>query len=192
MVHDLIAAAEQKLALASKAVPDVEEDPLELPFATVEPGPAAVEPTPASHIDTAILEAEKVDLNWDTPLTSRPEDEDSILELFDDDLGFPQATAAAVTAARALEAPIFRQAAQPECQEVAPVAAGSGLPIAIAQVADARSGAAILSESEIESIVQRVIHRISDQIVREVAWEVVPDMAEILIKEQLKTQQHGR
>ena len=47
-----------------------------------------------------------------------------------------------------------------------------------------------LSESEIESIVERVVKRVTEGVVREVVWEVVPEMAEILIKEQLKSQQH--
>lgn len=47
-----------------------------------------------------------------------------------------------------------------------------------------------ISEAVIEEIVNRVIQRLSTQAVQEIAWEVVPEMAELLIRKQLS--QHPR
>jgi|GEM_PF-1177033 len=43
-----------------------------------------------------------------------------------------------------------------------------------------------IPEQLIEEIVRRVIARMSDSVVREIAWEVVPDLAELLIKKLLE------
>ena len=49
-----------------------------------------------------------------------------------------------------------------------------------------------LSPQMIDAIARRVVEMMSDKVVREVAWEVVPDLAELLIKKQLeeKESQH--
>jgi len=49
-----------------------------------------------------------------------------------------------------------------------------------------------LSPEMIDAIARRVVEMMSDKVVREVAWEVVPDLAELLIKKQLeeKESQH--
>ena len=46
--------------------------------------------------------------------------------------------------------------------------------------------AAQLSPEMIDAIARRVVEMMSDKVVREIAWEVVPDLAELLIKEQLE------
>ena len=43
-----------------------------------------------------------------------------------------------------------------------------------------------LSPEMIDAIARRVVEMMSDKVVREIAWEVVPDLAELLIKEQLE------
>jgi hypothetical protein len=43
-----------------------------------------------------------------------------------------------------------------------------------------------LSESDVDRIARRVIELLGDRLVREVAWEVVPDMAELVIKDRLR------
>ncbi len=43
-----------------------------------------------------------------------------------------------------------------------------------------------LSPEMIDAIARRVVEMMSDKVVREIAWEVVPDMAELLIKQQLE------
>lgn len=42
-----------------------------------------------------------------------------------------------------------------------------------------------LSPAAIDEVVRLVIERISERVVREVAWEVVPDLAELLIRQRL-------
>ena len=43
-----------------------------------------------------------------------------------------------------------------------------------------------LSEEEVERIARRVVELIGDRLVREVAWEVIPDMAELVIKDRVR------
>jgi len=43
-----------------------------------------------------------------------------------------------------------------------------------------------LTPEMIDTIARRVVEMMSDKVVREIAWEVVPDLAELLIKQQLE------
>ena len=43
-----------------------------------------------------------------------------------------------------------------------------------------------LSQETIDAIARRVVEMMSDKVVQEIAWEVVPDLAELLIKRQLE------
>jgi CheY-like chemotaxis protein len=43
-----------------------------------------------------------------------------------------------------------------------------------------------LSQETIDAIARRVVEMMSEKVVREIAWEVVPDLAELLIKKQLE------
>lgn len=45
-----------------------------------------------------------------------------------------------------------------------------------------------LTPEMIDVIARRVVEMMSDKVVREIAWEVVPDLAELLIKQQLERQ----
>ena len=61
------------------------------------------------------------------------------------------------------------------------------------QVADSRTetgesaaGAAQLSSEMVDAVARRVVELMSDRAVREIAWEVVPDLAERLIRERLE------
>jgi hypothetical protein len=61
------------------------------------------------------------------------------------------------------------------------------------EVADADAGAAVssaaaaqLSPGMVDAIARRVVELMSDRAVREIAWEVVPDLAERLIRERLE------
>ncbi|MDQ3282350.1 MAG: response regulator [Acidobacteriota bacterium] len=48
----------------------------------------------------------------------------------------------------------------------------------------ARSGE--LSDDQVDRIARRVIELMSDQVVRNIAWEVIPDMAEMVVKERIR------
>jgi len=45
-----------------------------------------------------------------------------------------------------------------------------------------------LTPEMIDVIARRVVEMMSDKVVREIAWEVVPDLAELLIRQQLEKQ----
>jgi hypothetical protein len=53
----------------------------------------------------------------------------------------------------------------------------------VAAAAAANGG---LSDADVDRIARRVVELLGDQLVREVAWEVVPDMAELVIKDRLR------
>lgn len=50
-------------------------------------------------------------------------------------------------------------------------------------------GAVQLSPEMIDAIARRAVELMSDKVIREIAWEVVPDLAELLIKRQLEEKQ---
>jgi hypothetical protein len=52
-------------------------------------------------------------------------------------------------------------------------------------VGEASAGAAQLSPEMVDAVARRVVELMSDAAVREIAWEVVPDLAERLIRERL-------
>jgi CheY-like chemotaxis protein len=43
-----------------------------------------------------------------------------------------------------------------------------------------------LSEDQIDKIARRVVQLLSDQVVRNIAWEVIPDLAETVVKERIR------
>jgi len=43
-----------------------------------------------------------------------------------------------------------------------------------------------LTEEQIDQIARRVAELVGGDVVREVAWEVVPDMAEVVVRERLR------
>ncbi len=43
-----------------------------------------------------------------------------------------------------------------------------------------------LSEAQVEQIARRVAELIGDRVLREVAWEVIPDLAEVVVKERIR------
>ncbi|HUP43912.1 MAG TPA: hypothetical protein VM779_00205, partial [Thermoanaerobaculia bacterium] len=43
-----------------------------------------------------------------------------------------------------------------------------------------------LSDEQIDQIARRVVQMMSDQVVRNIAWEVIPDMAEMVVKERIR------
>lgn len=73
--------------------------------------------------------------------------------------------------------------------EVAAVeeAAGSGESSEVAsQAGDDAADTVALSDTDVERVARRVVELLSDDRVREVAWEVVPDLAEVVIKDRLR------
>lgn len=55
----------------------------------------------------------------------------------------------------------------------------------VAEVSPVAGGQPELSASAIDAIARRVIEQLSDKVVREIAWEVVPELSELMIKKKL-------
>ncbi|HJP94294.1 MAG TPA: response regulator [Pyrinomonadaceae bacterium] len=79
--------------------------------------------------------------------------------------------------------------ASEDVEEVA-VVEPEPVPSSVESAPSASSAASIspdqLSPEMIDVIARRVVEMMSDKVVREIAWEVVPDLAELLIKKQLE------
>ena len=43
-----------------------------------------------------------------------------------------------------------------------------------------------LSDEQVERIARRVVELLGERIVRDVAWEVIPDMVEVVVKERIR------
>ncbi len=113
---------------------------------------------------------------------------------FDTVLLDEDALSSAVTAAAGMEPaeestddPIVEPAGEPSAEEDEPsvaAEAGSGHDGEIGSAA--ADGGAALSDEDVDRIARRVVELAGGDIVREVAWDVVPDMAEIAIKDRIR------
>src|ERR1051325_6767638 len=107
----------------------------------------------------------------------------------------PQVTEAAVAASAAAYQPEVHSAFA-DTQEVPfPISVPAVPEVAVvepepepmfAEPQPATLSAGQLSPAMIDAIARRVVEMMSDKVVREIAWEVVPDLAELLIKQQLE------
>lgn len=43
-----------------------------------------------------------------------------------------------------------------------------------------------LTDADVDAIARRVVERLSDRVLREIAWDVVPDLAETIVRERLR------
>ena len=62
------------------------------------------------------------------------------------------------------------------------------LPVAVARGFSQISCPEALSSQTIDAIARRVMDQMSDRVVREIAWEVVPELSELLIRKKLDEQ----
>jgi hypothetical protein len=74
-------------------------------------------------------------------------------------------------------APSFSEPPREESKPPVPAAAH-------AAVSGATNGE--LSDEQIDRIARRVVQLMSDQVVRNIAWEVIPDLAEMVVKERIR------
>lgn len=59
-------------------------------------------------------------------------------------------------------------------------------PVAAPVAASSSSNGVELTDDQVDRIARRVIQLMSDQVVRNIAWEVIPDMAEMVVKERIR------
>jgi CheY-like chemotaxis protein len=55
-----------------------------------------------------------------------------------------------------------------------------------AAVAERTAGASTLSPADIDAVARAVVERLSDRVLREIAWDVVPDLAEVVLRERIR------
>jgi CheY-like chemotaxis protein len=91
----------------------------------------------------------------------------------------------------AYEAPAYEEPA--EFASAAPLDAGSemvdetpALIESVALPAQAELDLAALTDEQVERIARRVVEMLSDSAIRDIAWEVIPDMAEMIVKERIR------
>jgi CheY-like chemotaxis protein len=89
-------------------------------------------------------------------------------------------------AASANEAPTADlEPAAPELEATSPELPRLRAAIASAAATDTARAPA-LSDQDVDRIARRVVEILSEKIVREVSWEVIPDLAEVIIKDRLR------
>ena len=70
--------------------------------------------------------------------------------------------------------------------EPAPAHSAPPEPVAAAPVPAAPSGDFSLSDADVERIARRVAELIGERAVKDIAWEVLPDLAEVVIRERIR------
>ena len=66
------------------------------------------------------------------------------------------------------------------------------IPFPVPKASEAQAAPVELPDEILDAIAQRVIRQMSPEIIREVAWEVIPDLAEIAIRQYLEEHGVGR
>lgn len=126
-----------------------------------EPQPIAAEPRSAAGFDLPLSDTER--------------------------LGVPEAAAPLVESLeeteRRIEAPAPRE---PDESHEPQSEARMAVPPAVAAGTAAVVGNGGLSDADVDRIARRVVELLGDKAVRDVAWEVVPDLAEVVIKDRLR------
>ena len=148
-----------------------ETAPIELEAA---PEPAAPEPAAPELATVENLEA--------PPLEAPPIED---FAPFDDP---PAATEPATAEAPESAAPEVAEpapAAPVEAPVAAPAAESAVTEPAVEAVAPAANGSGPLSDDDVERIARRVAELMGEKALRDVAWEVLPDLAEVIIKERI-------
>src|SRR5262245_2963973 len=87
-------------------------------------------------------------------------------------------------------APTPAATAAPPPPELEALAQTSSIP-ELAQMLSSVSRGGELSDADLDRIAARIVEKLSDRVIREIAWEVIPDMAEIVIKQRIKELEAG-
>jgi len=162
--------------------------------------PASAEPSPWEEPQPQAQEPEPVP--WETPVepawepppmeTSAPEEEaPAFAEPAAEEMPFGAEAAADPAVEETYEVPqpeaepAWASAAEAEAQaeiEEPPVPSAVLAPETPAIPIAARD----LTDEQIDRIARRVVELMSDQVVRNIAWEVIPDLAEMVVKERIR------
>jgi hypothetical protein len=139
--------------------------------------------------------------SFETPSYEAPAFETPVFELDplpEERLGVPEGAVPLVesraeTEARIEAPPPPSIAASHEPESTAPAAAPFPAPVSAAPVGSLAVGAAVpangsgrLSDEDVDRIARRVVELMGDRAIRDVAWEVIPDMAEMVIRDRLR------
>jgi CheY-like chemotaxis protein len=93
-----------------------------------------------------------------------------------------------------MPAPVAEAPAEPEptpSAQPAAQASGTAIPKLTQLLSTISRSNGDLSDADIERLAAKVVEKFSEKIVREIAWEVIPDMAEIVIKQRIKELESG-
>ena len=183
---------------AEPALPVIEE--AALPAVEEE---QAIEETTSNAVEKELAEAVEADLAFEVAeeaspsLPDPPEPpvealEEPAIEAGEPSIGEPFETQAST--ADAAEAPQIPEAPEvteipeaPEVAEAAEVPEVASAPEALPAGPETESaeGPRELSAEDVDRIARRVIEIAGDGVVREIAWELVPDLAEVIVRERL-------
>jgi CheY-like chemotaxis protein len=188
------------------SVDDVEEDPEPVAFDEAEPEVAAEEPDAFEMAEeTEPVEVEdSLDVAEDAEPVELAEAEESLEMMEDDELEVAEdaepvelADADEIIEPNGPEAETLLEdvpdveMVQPEAEEMpaAPTAPLADVAGAVAQVVPAEGEAANLSPEQMDELAERVaekvITRLTSDTIRDIAWEVVPELAEAMIKRRI-------
>ena len=137
-------------------------------FATPEPEPLSFEEEPVTPTWPEPVAAPAA---WEMPAEPAP------AEPAPPAWAAPEAMSIYAPAASAPE-PAFPPGPTAQMEPVPEAAAVSGAP--------ASNGNGRLSDDDVDRIARRVVELLGDKAVRDVAWEVIPDMAEVIIRDRLR------
>ena len=195
--------------MAAPPAPDPQPDPQVAPPSAWDDEPAAeasaspfedAAASPFSSEPAAYEEEMPATAIWSTPeptpepIVEAPQEEPEEASLGLTDQAMPEDMPFAEEEAPAAEpawATAMHEAAPAEAEaesEEVPAAAASMAPEAPPMTIAARGaeGSADLTDEQIDRIARRVVELLSDQVIRNIAWEVIPDMAEMVVKERIR------
>ncbi len=181
---------------AAAPAPPEAELPAELPLTEVViPGFAAepawgnfeleAEPEPPAAAPPAEPFEREVAFNLEPDVSYEAVEAEPVFELEESEESFPirdEVFAAPAELALDEAPPDVQIPAEPAPIPAAPAPAAP----APAAPAAAANGGGPLSDADVDRIARRVVELLGDKAVRDVAWEVIPDMAEVIIRDRLR------
>lgn len=189
--------------MAAPSVPDPQPDPqVESPSAWSDAPAMESSASPFDDAAASPFSAEPVAFEEDLPTTAiwsapepsveaAPEEPEEVpLGLTDqpmpEDMPFAEEEAPAAEPAWALDAVETAETeAETDESAAAPLSLAPEAP-PMTSSARAAEGSAELTDEQVDRIARRVVELISDQVIRNIAWEVIPDLAEMVVKERIR------